>query len=97
MKLKELFDKPEKWTQHVSAKDINGFSTEPCSDTAISWCLVGGIVKCYGVGWSYKFGERMISEINKTIGISSISISEWNDHKDRTFEDIRALIEKLNI
>lgn len=34
---------PERWCQHVSARDSMGGSPEPRSKTAVQWCILGAI------------------------------------------------------
>jgi hypothetical protein len=90
MKVRELLDKPEKWTKGWWARDSKGrmviFDT-----TAVSWCLVGAIEECY----SYSERRAIDLKVQEALLVSRIDI--WNDAPERTFEDIKDLVEKLDI
>ncbi len=94
MKLYELFNKPENWTQGVLARDKDGKMVECHSDTAYSFCLNGGILKCYG----YDTQRVMVSDIFAFVSDSiNESISKWNDNPSRTHAEVLSLVRKLNI
>lgn len=87
MKIKELLSGPEKWTQHTYARDKNGRDCSQWSQEAVCWCLYGAVDKCY---------ENII-EIDNKIREKVISIVDWNDDPNRTFEEVKALVEELDI
>ena len=43
MTLRKLISSREKWCQGAMARDSNGESVDETSDTAVSWCILGGI------------------------------------------------------
>lgn len=91
MKLKELFTSPDKWTQGAEAKDKKGNIIPVFHPNAVSFCLMGGIHRCYNT-----FAEELdiINKISKHI---NICIMFWNDDSTRTFEDIVKLVNDLDI
>lgn len=88
MKIKELFNDKKKWTQYHSARDSKGFPCKPTASAAVCWCLSGAIQRCYPHEWR-KIDRRLIVDVNDYIS--------WNDSPDRTFEEVKALVEKLDI
>ena len=47
MKVKELFSSEEKWCKKAYARDDQGKAVFSKSQSAVSWCLIGAICKCY--------------------------------------------------
>lgn len=90
MKIQELLDKPEKWTQYTSARDINGKDVGYEADSAVCWCLIGAILKCYG-----EKSENVMDKIYKAFKGESIAL--YNDAKERTFKDVMKLVKELDI
>lgn len=48
MKIHELLADPARWTKGAPARNNNQDIVMPCSDFAVSWCLVGASSCCYG-------------------------------------------------
>jgi len=92
MKMRQLFKDESNWNQHSLANNAEGAAVDIDSPAAVSWCLVGGLYKCYmnDMNNLYKIWER----IDATTGPSAVS---WNNHEHRTFQDIRSLVEELDI
>lgn len=44
----ELFEDPKRWSPYAFALDANGKHVSSLEETAVSWCLLGGINKVYG-------------------------------------------------
>ena len=100
MKVKDLLDKEEKWIKGSYSKHALVESTTPKGDKimlpygpAIGWCLLGAIGQCYGLAPS-TIRAKVEAEIR---GVYNTAIVEWNDAPERTFADIRQLVEKLDI
>jgi len=91
MKIKEFFSTKEKWTQKTSARDKNGKWVSINDNNASCWCLFGAINKCYSDEDSRR---RVIIKVKSYIGDK---IASWNDDENRTFEEVKALCEKLDI
>jgi hypothetical protein len=47
VKIRELLSDPTRWTQHVSARNVQGDPVHPRSEEACAWCLLGAMHKCY--------------------------------------------------
>lgn len=93
MKLIELFNKPEKWNKSWFALDVNGEECSPYSEKAVSYCIIGGIKKCYPDN-KMAIERSMKDELEK---VGYIYLTDWNDNPKTTFEDLRRIITKLNI
>lgn len=106
MKIRELYTDESRWTKGELARDSNGFyiplwkipkGTFP---EGVSFCLIGALAKCY-----QDFENRMDAKnkIREAIGDvdsnKSVrpSIINYNDAEERTFEEIKALVERLDI
>jgi hypothetical protein len=93
MKIKELFSNPGRWTQYASAETSLQIPCHPYESQAVAFCFLGAISRCYAED---EDEERAI--IRKvTLEIGGGPISWWNDHPDRTFEEVKALAERLDI
>lgn len=107
MKIKELLSDASKWTQGRHAADEKGNDELPESSNAVCWCLSGAIMKCYlddnEIANRLRF--KIVDKINRYIKIKSNglyikysnNIIPWNDDKNRTFEDIKILVETLDV
>lgn len=93
MKIQELLSSPEKWTKGLNAKDKQNNCVSPWSENAVCWCIYGAILKCYSE--SLKTTEEMVEKATYASGWQVLSA--WNDAPERTFEEVKALIEKLDI
>lgn len=91
MKAYELLDSAEKWGQDRMAEAINGESVSPKSSSAYKWCMMGAIVQCYPREDRHNIYERIHKELDMSY------FPDWNDAPERTWEEVRALLVKLDI
>ncbi len=89
MKIRELLSDASKWTQHYLARKANGTPTSEQDPYAVSWCLVGAVIVCYP-----QASLSVYEQIEKKTGGEMI---DWNNAPERTFEDVRKLVEELDI
>ncbi|MFI5404981.1 MAG: hypothetical protein ACHQ1D_00560 [Nitrososphaerales archaeon] len=89
MKIKELLKNRWKWTKGAFARTWYGTKTEYYSSNASRFCLLGALLKCYNFDF-----EEPGTKIELKIGGT---ISEWNDNPDRTFAEVKQLVEELDI
>lgn len=92
MKVKELLSDETKWIKGDYARDKSGKTAFPNSLDAACWCLHGAIIHCYYQSIKYSSVERLVRK-----ELQLASIHKWNDDPKRTFQDVRKLVEKLNI
>ena len=105
MKVKDLLSSPEKWHKGCYAKDTKGNPVSETGSTAVSWCLMGAIYKCYDNGAGYKIASsygNVLSCIRKIEDnfpdlLRRVSLPCFNDDPKTTFEDIRRIIETADI
>lgn len=91
MKIKELLSDASRWTQHAFARDTIGRNIYTNAEEAYSYCLLGAAMKCYPPTTP----ARILIKIKEEIECESIL--DWNDAPERTFEEVKALVEKLDI
>jgi hypothetical protein len=98
VKIKELLSDESKWCRGAFAKDKDGFPITESHQDACKWCLAGAGYFCYGiVDWENEVGPRAWAAIRKLTGLEEVSASRWNDDPNTKFEDVRKLIEELDI
>jgi len=91
MKIKELLTDESKWTQRSFAKTSSGRTVTWDDPEACCWCLAGAGRKCYGwTVWRDSIRDVIEAEINT----DSVY---FNDFPKRTFAEVKALVEKLDI
>lgn len=88
MKVSELFSSPAKWTKYTWSRDGNGLPVG-LSKTAVCWCLEGALYHCYRAS--------KVAYLKPTIEAVIGEIHLWNDMPERTFEDVKKLVEQLDI
>ena len=86
LKIKDRMTKPEHWCQHI-------FNNGPAH------CLYGWTCEVYK---SFIKQEKVAVMIHNHLKVYDgmtprASIMYWNDSPDRTFQQVRALVTKLNI
>lgn len=92
LKIRELLSDESKWTQGHLALRADGLDTAVEVDDAIRFCLYGAVERCYG-----PFGVLRSHEIyGRIIDDLRTDPVRWNDAPDRTFADVRALVERLD-
>jgi hypothetical protein len=90
------------WCQKVNARSDKGRSCSPVSRKAVSFCIFGAIDRKR----TSEFGT--VDFVGACADINSVQdklqatdqdalISAWNDHPDRTKEEVIALLKELDI
>lgn len=90
MKIKELLSDKSKWTQKVNARDYKGFEVGALYEEATCFCLSGALVKCY----TFSQRREIADKLHQALPCNFV---DWNDAPEREFEEVKALIEKLNV
>jgi hypothetical protein len=89
MKVKELLTGPEKWTQGACARDRKGESAL-ATDAHPRYDLMGAMIRCYG----FKGYPAVYERARVAVGRSPVA---WNDAPERTFQDVKHLVNELDI
>lgn len=104
MKIKDLLNKPEKWTREASAKDKKGNVVASDAKNAVCWCLIGATVYCYGEDVVKKFEvyQKMEDWLKDNWRFAPgykdpLVIADFNDHKETTFSDIQKLLVECDV
>jgi len=91
MKIQELYSNdPSRWTKGSDARDINGATVDVDDVSAVCWCLLGASARCYGKGRCIEMHDKIVDKVG-------CCVSHWNDAPGRTFEEVKALVEELDI
>lgn len=90
MKIRELLSAPSRWIKRDLARDVDGNQVHPIAAESVCWCLIGAVVRCY------RESEQVaiIKKIQAGVGMFG---SDWQDAPERTFEEVRQLVEELDI
>lgn len=88
MKVSELLATPARWTQGTMARNDRGQPVYPDSKSAVCWCLVGAVAKCYT---SHSDHIRVMGKLKEHMSVVSI----YND--THTFEEVKSLVLELDI
>lgn len=90
MKIKELFTDKSKWTKYHIACDDGGDYRAPLDPSAICWCLYGAILKCYPP----REAKEIVILVEKIVPQGIIT---FNDAPETAFEQVKELVEKLDV
>lgn len=96
MKVRELLSDKSKWTKRWYARTKDGFKTNATSKDAVSFCLLGAIEKCYGTEFFCNLPNDVKGKLYERFGSAS-KPSSWNDANERTFEEVKTLVDELDI
>lgn len=96
MKVRELLDRPERWCQGALARDgTTGAECDPHSEFATCWCVLGAVSVCYP---EHDQHSRAVEAMRLAIyRVKRGQVGIWNDAPGRTFEEVRELVERLDI
>lgn len=89
MKAWQLIEKPENWCRGVNAKDKDGNSVKPGSPDAVSFCILGAIIQCYGLCNHRSIASKVEEKLNNG------SMAIFND--THTHAEVLALLKELDV
>lgn len=92
MKMLELLDSPEKWTQGSLARNKQQRRVSVNSPRAVSWCLSGALKLCYPIEPKAGFVYNRLLKI-----VGGYSLWRFNDKNSTTFRKIRKILKKANV
>jgi hypothetical protein len=96
MKIKELYSGPEKWTKGVLARNAEGKQVDIKHPTAECFCIIGALKKCYASNIDDMQFQFAVAKIITELGPID-SLASWNDAPERTFEEVKALVERADV
>ena len=105
MKAKELLSRREAWTRGVIARNASGQGVPPLDPSAVSWCIVGALVKCYNLKTQDYYmalskldtllanrGGQGLTKFDQSPGMYTISFNE-----NVVYEDVIALLNEADV
>lgn len=96
MKVKELLSSKEKWTQGAYARTADGQDCHHNDERAVAWDLTGAIWRCY-THWETKESGVVFQKVVDKVGDAQGSILSWHDAPERTYEEVKQLVDALDI
>jgi hypothetical protein len=90
------------WCQKVNASSDKGRSCSPISDKAVSFCIFGAIDRKHTSKYGAVDAIGVYDDVNSVQDKLQATdqhalISVWNDHPERTKEEVIALLKELDI
>ena len=80
------------WAKRALAREEWGYATYPNADEATSWCLQGALLFAIHEIGSRKIGAPIFDRLVKNLGLGKEPLGHWNDHLDRTKEEVVTLL-----
>jgi hypothetical protein len=97
MKIRELLTDESKWTQGAFAETETGHPVDYDDESAAKFCIVGAVRKCYGRGDEATTVFRKVKDEVQRVHGGLERLAAWNDDDRRTFAEVKALVERLDI
>ncbi len=104
MKVKDFFDNENKWTKGAFARDVLGNKLQhPEDPDAVSWNLSGAIALNYFYFVpehlkTKEYKDVLAEKMHKICDIiGTKNVWEWECSKERTFEEVKFVIEQVDI
>lgn len=97
MKIRELYSDESRWTKNAFARDASGNEVSSRNSTAVCWCVGGAFNKCYPTFDNESIDERVRVREKLEAKLGGCVIVSWNDDPKRTFAEVKALVEELDI
>ena len=97
MKAHELLTDPKRWTQGAPARDAAGVEVSEHDKSAVCWCMMGAIIKCYGGSFAQcnKQFNKVADKLEELYG--NPQIHKFNDCIDTTHEQVVSLLKELDV
>jgi hypothetical protein len=103
MKIRELLTDESKWCKKNAAKNRKGESAYLYGEQAVQWCIYGAWRKCYSAPpGADEFESKKLDDADVAWDKIAAAVPErnpirWNDARERKFEDVKALVERLDM
>ncbi len=97
MKAWQILSSSEKWTRGALARDKHGQAVAIIDPAATCFCASGAIIKAYGHGTTRC--HDAFSDVGEYIHLKTqfSGIPGWNDHTGQRWEEVHAVLKKLNV
>jgi hypothetical protein len=97
MKAKDLLSDKSRWTQGALARDRVGRECTPESPDAESFCIVGALCRVYLDDAAINEAIDSVNLVITPMSGYGDEIEEWNDDPDRTFAEVRLVLEIADV
>ncbi len=99
MKIKDLYSDSSKWTKAAWARNKKGETTYSFSPTAYCFCLSAAIGVCYAPEERSQISKKIRSYLieKNPYCLCVYGTIDFNDHSQVKFEDIKKMVEELDI
>ena len=95
VKVHELLENPDNWTQHAFGRDADGNNIDPRKPEACKWDIVGAVNRCYHDEEIDEILARLYAELDSR-GIYDL-LTVYNDKFGVTHKELLGLFQKLDI
>ena len=98
--LVELFSDPKRWTQNRYARNKEGIATPIKDENAVCWCIIGGVYKLYDGPDQLRVEMKIRDVIAKKENSPNpnwISVTEWQDHPNRTLQEVLEVLKEAGV
>ena len=83
------------WCQRSYARTLNGTIGKWWAPGASAWCLRGAIMRCYGTD---SVGQEAMWLLERAVHAKfDMRVTEWQDDKKRTFEEVHEFIKQAGL
>lgn len=91
MKVKDILDRPERWTKGAAAKNEKGQTVDVNAPCAACFCLTGAVEFCYRTPDSKAKALRAIKDALFQL-FKQLDPVMFNDDPKTTFEQVRKVV-----
>lgn len=89
IEVRKLISKPENWTKHVAARDLDFEKVPSSSPRACRWCIIGAVYKVVNNDLLARI--RITDILGRVLGGH---VDAWNDADETTHQDVLDLFDK---
>ena len=103
MKVRDLLHRHQEWTQNTWARDLDGNEVGADSPYAVRWNLSGAINYCYFLTVPEEvktdaYKESLAKKMHQIIDIiGTPDVWVWESSPERTFGEIKSIIDRVDI
>jgi hypothetical protein len=97
LKLREVLTDETKWIKGNYAVDAHGLRTPAYAPTAVCFCIVGAVRRCYDSDNPTAISALRDAARQLYPNRIGETVSSFNDHPDTTFEDVVKVIELAGV
>lgn len=97
MKIHELLECSEHWTQKAAARDEKGRPVPMRDSEASSWCLWGALQVCYPDVQQRISATELLQKALDFPTLDIFNLVHWNDNPERKYSEVISLCRRLDV